>query len=238
MKHIAFIMDGNGRWANARGLTRLEGHHAGVKTLQKVVEVLLERGIPYATFYAFSTENWKRPPAEVKGLMLLLRDYLKREFNKLIEAGVKLKVMGDISENSPVPEEVRALLRKAEADSSENNKLTLGLCFNYGGRNELARAVQKLVEQGRQAAEITEEAIAMALDSAAFPDPDLLIRTSGEQRLSNFMPWQTAYTELYFEPLCWPDFDAAALDRAIAAFSGRDRRFGAVPSQPKKQAEG
>lgn len=238
MRHIAFIMDGNGRWANARGLSRLEGHHAGVKAMQSVVQDLLDRAIPYATFYAFSTENWKRPPAEVKGLMMLLRDYLKREFNKLIEAGVKLKVIGDISPSSPVPEEIRKLLEKAVKDSMQNTKLTLGLCFNYGGRNELTRAIQSLVGQGLQSDEITEEKISSALDTAEFPDPDLVIRTSGEQRLSNFMPWQTAYSEFYFDPIFWPDFDAVALDRAIAAYNGRDRRFGAVQVSPKKQAEG
>jgi len=238
MQHIAFIMDGNGRWATARGLTRLEGHHAGVKAMQAVVQALLVRGIPYASFYAFSTENWKRPPAEVKGLMLLLRDYLNREFNKLIDSGVKLRVIGDIGPDSPVPAEVRQLLEKAVADSAHNTKLTLGLCFNYGGRHELVRAVQKLVEQGIQTAEITEDKISAALDTAEFPDPDLLIRTSGEARLSNFMPWQTAYTELYFDPTFWPDFDTAALDRAIAVFSQRERRFGALPVSPKKRAEG
>lgn len=238
MKHIAFIMDGNGRWATARGLNRLEGHHAGVKAMQTVMHAMIERGIPYATFYVFSTENWKRPPAEVKGLMLLLRDTLTREFNKLIEAGIRLKVIGDIGEASQVSEDVRKLLQKVVADSAHNTKLTVGLCFNYGGRNELTRAVQKLVGQGMQADEITEEKISAALDTAEFPDPDLVVRTSGEQRLSNFMPWQAAYAELYFDPIFWPDFDAAALDRAMAAYSGRERRFGAVPVAPKKQAEG
>lgn len=238
MQHIAFIMDGNGRWATARGLTRLEGHHAGVKAMQDVVQALLARGIPYASFYAFSTENWKRPPAEVKGLMMLLRDYLNREFNKLIESGVRLRVIGDIGPDSPVPAEVRHLLEKAVLDSTHNTKLTLGLCFNYGGRNELTRAVKKLVEQGIEASEITEERISAALDTAEFPDPDLLIRTSGEARLSNFMPWQTAYTELYFDPTYWPDFDAVAMDKALAAYSQRDRRFGTLPVSPKKRAEG
>jgi undecaprenyl diphosphate synthase len=170
--------------------------------------------------------------------MLLLRDYLTREFNKLIETGVKLKVIGDMGPSSPVPEEIRKLLEKAVQDSVQNTKLTLGLCFNYGGRNEITRAMQKLVGQGVQPDEITEEKISAALDTAEFPDPDLVIRTSGEQRLSNFMPWQTAYAELYFDPTFWPDFDAVALDRAIAAYSNRERRFGAVPVAPKKQAEG
>lgn len=236
MRHIAFIMDGNGRWANARGLSRLEGHHAGVKTMQDVVQALLDRNVPYASFYAFSTENWKRPPAEVKGVMLLLREYLVREFSKLNQKGVRLKVLGDMGADSPVSEDIRQLLEKAEKDSANNTKLTLGLCFNYGGRHELVRAMKKLVAQGVQADDITEEKIASALDTAEFPDPDLLIRTSGEHRLSNFMPWQCAYTELYFDPCFWPDFDAAALDRAIAAYSARERRFGAVPVEPKKQA--
>lgn len=238
MQHIAFIMDGNGRWASARGLSRLEGHRAGVKAMQQVVQALLARGVPYASFYAFSTENWQRPPAEVKGLMLLLRDYLTREFNKLIEAGVKLRVIGNIALDSPVPTEIRELLQAAETRSALNSKLTLGLCFNYGGRDEITRALQKLLSQGLKAEEVTAEKISAALDTAGFPDPDLLIRTSGECRLSNFMSWQTAYTELYFDPIFWPDFDAQALDKAIENYNQRDRRFGAAPLSPKKRAEG
>lgn len=238
MQHIAFIMDGNGRWATARGLNRLEGHHAGVKALQNTVQALLDRGIPYASFYAFSTENWKRPPAEIKGLMMLLRDYLTREFNKLIKMGVKLKVFGDFSADSPIPPDICQLLEKAVRDSAHNTQLTLGLCFNYGGRNELVRAIKKLAGQGADLEKVTEDMISATLDTADFPDPDLVIRTSGEQRLSNFMPWQLAYAEFYFDPIFWPDYDAFALDRALTDYHARHRRFGAVVESPKKRAEG
>lgn len=234
-QHIAFIMDGNGRWAKARGLPRLEGHRRGVAALQRTIESCAEAGVRYATFYAFSSENWQRPAAEVQGLMGLLRHYLQHEIQTLHKNGVKLRFAGDRSETGGLSADIRRKMAEAEELTAENTGLTVTICLNYGGRDELVRAARQLAEQaaaGRlDASVINEEMLSQQLDTALLPDPDLCVRTSGELRLSNFMPWQLAYAELYFTPCFWPDFDAAELTRAIAAFQQRQRRFGGAEEE-------
>jgi undecaprenyl diphosphate synthase len=223
--HVAIVMDGNGRWAQKRLLPRLAGHRQGVTTLRQVVQWAMARGIRVLTVFAFSSENWKRPADEVSGLMALMAKALVREVPDLQTNGVRLHFPGDRSALAP---EVAAGLVQAEADTASNSRLVLNVCFNYGGRWDLLQAAQALQTRG---VPLTEANLSSALALAHVPDPDLLIRTGGEQRISNFLLWQLAYSELYFSDRLWPDFDEAELDRALAAFAGRERRFGLTSAQ-------
>lgn len=224
-QHIGFIMDGNGRWATARGLPRLEGHRQGVEAVRRTCDALMELGVPYATFYAFSTENWKRPESEVGGLFNLMRRYFKQEMESLGRKGIRIRFIGN-REDGRLSADIVELMRDVEAKTAEHEKLTVMFAINYSGRDELVRAAGKLAAEGGA---VDEARLAAALDTAGVPDVDLMIRTSGEQRISNFMLWQIAYAELVFTPLAWPEFGAEALGEAVDAFMGRDRRFGGLP---------
>ena len=228
-RHVAIIMDGNGRWAAARGLPRREGHRRGVEALRRTVRAAGDLGIDILTIFSFSAENWSRPPGEIRELMGLLRRFIRNDLADLHRNGVKVRIIGDRSDLAP---DIKALLQEAEEVTRVNEKLTLVVAFNYGARQEIARAAQRLaaeVAAGRLAIEaVTGEALAARLDAPDLPDPDLIIRTSGEQRLSNFLLWQAAYSELVFVPLYWPDFDRATLEQAIAEYRRRERRFGGL----------
>jgi undecaprenyl diphosphate synthase len=228
-RHVAIIMDGNGRWAAARGLPRGEGHRRGVEALRRTMRAAGDLGIGILTIFSFSAENWSRPPSEVRELMALLRRFIRNDLADLHRNGVHVRVIGDRDDLAP---DIRGLLEEAEDLTKDNDKLTLVVAFNYGARQEIARAAQRLaaeVAAGRVAvAAVTADKLATYLDAPDLPDPDLIIRTSGEQRLSNFLLWQAAYSELVFVPVYWPDFDRAALEQAIAEFRGRERRFGGL----------
>lgn len=227
--HIAIIMDGNGRWAKARGLPRAAGHERGVEALRRTVEAAGEIGVRYLTVYSFSTENWRRPAAEVNALFGLLRTFIKKDLGRLKKEGVKINVIG---RREGLPDDIAELVEKAERETASNSDFVLNIAFNYGGREEIARAARALsadVASGAVLPEaVTEEVLASYLDTADMPDPDLLVRTSGEYRLSNFLLWQAAYSELVFFDVLWPDFDRAWLEKAVAIYSDRERRFGAV----------
>jgi undecaprenyl diphosphate synthase len=229
-RHVAFIMDGNGRWAKARGLPRLEGHRKGVEALHTVVEAAIARGIPYVSFYAFSTENWNRPQDEVSGLMGLLKTFATKEVDKLKKAGVRVLFLGDRSPDGRLSADVCALLDATERATAQGDKITACICLNYGARAELVHAVRALVGTGIDIDKINEENISKYLYTKDIPDPDLCVRTSGEQRLSNFLLWQLAYAELMFVPQHWPDFGAAELDAVLTAYTQRERRYGKVPA--------
>ena len=228
-EHIAIIMDGNGRWAKARGLPRSAGHRAGVEALQRTVRAVGERGIGWLTVYAFSSENWSRPRTEVNDLMGLLRLFIRRDLAELHRNGVRVRVIG---ERQGLQADIADLLREAETLTALNRTMTLVIAFNYGSRAEIARAARAAAEAVRRGelepGEITEARLAAFLDTAHVPDPDLVIRTSGEQRLSNFLLWQAAYAELVFTPRYWPDFGPADLDAALEVFHARERRFGGL----------
>lgn len=224
-RHIAIIMDGNGRWAAERGLGRSAGHKAGAEAARRVVTECRERGLEYLTLYVFSSENWQRPAKEVADLFLLLLDFIKEETPRMVREGIRLSVLGDLD---GLPMAQRAALRHAMRRTAQNSAMTLNLALNYGGRAELVRAARRLLESAQGSASITEEQFAAQLYTAGQPDPDLLIRTSGEQRISNFLLFQCAYTELYFTPTLWPDFSALDLDKALEAYSARSRRYGRV----------
>jgi undecaprenyl diphosphate synthase len=228
-RHVAVIMDGNGRWASARGLPRAEGHRRGVEALRRTVRAAGDLGIGILNIFSFSAENWSRPPSEIRELMGLLRRFIRNDLADLHRNGVKVRVIGDREDLAP---DIRSLLEEAEALTRDNDKLTLVVAFNYGARQEIARAARRLaaeVAAGRVAvAEVTADKLASYLDAPDLPDPDLIIRTSGEQRLSNFLLWQAAYSELVFVPVYWPEFDRAALEQAIVEFRGRERRFGGL----------
>lgn len=221
LKHIAFIMDGNGRWASSRGMERQEGHKEGVKTFEKIASSCFDMGIETITFYAFSTENWKRPPKEIKTIMQLLSTYLDKCRKTLIEKNAKLKVIGDIN---AFDEHLRKKIIRIESETA-NNPLTLNIALNYGGRDELVHAFKTLSERG---GEISEESIGSALYTSGSPDPDMIIRTGGEKRLSNFLLWQASYSELYFTDVLWPDFGEKELKEAIDDYYSRRRRYGGV----------
>jgi undecaprenyl diphosphate synthase len=227
--HVAVIMDGNGRWATGRGLPRIAGHREGVKTAHAVVRAAGEIGLDYLTLYAFSTENWNRPEDEVSMLMRLLEEAIVRELPQLMEQNVRVRPIGRMR---GVPSGVRRGIERMAAETAENTGLTLLVAFNYGGRDELLDAVRTLagqVQAGKLAPEdITEAHVSRALYTDGIPDPDLLIRTSGEMRISNFLLWQIAYTELWITPTLWPDFSAVDLYRAVADYQGRVRRFGGI----------
>jgi undecaprenyl diphosphate synthase len=231
-RHLAIIMDGNGRWAEQRQLPRIAGHHRGVETVQAVVKECRAIGISYITLYAFSSENWGRPEEEVNALMGLLAEYLRSELKTMMARGIRLKVIG---ETNRLPVEARKVLDETVARTRDNHDMVLTLALSYGARNELVRAARCLAGEaiaGRMAPEdIDDRAVAGALDTADLPDPDLLIRTSGEMRISNFLLWQLAYTELYFSEVLWPDFDERELRRALKEYSRRQRRFGLTGEQ-------
>jgi undecaprenyl diphosphate synthase len=228
-RHVAIIMDGNGRWAAARGLPRSEGHRRGLEALRRTVRAAGDLGIGILTIFSFSSENWTRPPSEIRDLMGLLRRFIRNDLAELHHNGVHVRVIGERDDLDP---EIRRLLEEAEDLTRDNDKLTLVVAFNYGARHEIARAAQRLaaeVAAGRLAVDgVTVESLAARLDTPDLPDPDLIIRTSGEQRLSNFLLWQAAYSELVFVPTYWPDFDRATLEGAIAEYRRRERRFGGL----------
>jgi undecaprenyl diphosphate synthase len=227
--HVAIIMDGNGRWAKARGLPRLAGHRAGVEALRQAVRTASELGISWLTVYAFSSENWSRPQSEVSDLLGLLKIFIRRDLADLHRSGVRVRVIGEREGLEP---DIRALVDEAETLTAGNCALNLVIAFSYGGRDEIVRAARRIaadVEKGRlSAAAITQETFAEALDTSGIPDPDLLIRTSGEMRLSNFLLWQAAYSELVFLPCFWPDFTPELFRDALFQFGARERRFGGL----------
>ena len=227
--HIAIVMDGNGRWATRRFLPRLAGHRQGVESLRRCVRACAERGVGVLTVFAFSSENWNRPADEVSGLMDLLVKALTREVPQLAQDGVRVHFVG---EKSGLSTSVREGLQRAEAATAGNQRLVLNVCLNYGGRWDITQAAAALAARGEP---ITEASLHAAMGMAHVPDPDLLIRTGGEQRISNFLLWQAAYTELYFSDRLWPDFDEAALDEALADFAARERRFGRTSDQVQAQ---
>jgi undecaprenyl diphosphate synthase len=231
-RHVAIIMDGNGRWAAARGLPRVEGHRRGVEALRKTVRAASELGISVLTIFSFSSENWSRPQSEIRDLLALLRRFIRNDLADLHKSNVHVRVIG---EREDLPTDIRALLEEAEDLTKHNDGLMLVVAFNYGARQEIARAARRLaleVLEGRLSADdITPDLLARHLDQPDLPDPDVIIRTSGEQRLSNFLLWQAAYSELVFVPIYWPDFDRAALEGAIAEYRRRERRFGGLIAQ-------
>lgn len=230
--HIAIILDGNGRWAKDKGMPRNYGHAQGSKNVERICEEAWRRGIRYLTVYAFSTENWKRPDGEVQALMKLLRGYMKTCLKTAKKNNMCVRVIGDMS---GLDDDIRGRIRELTTQTSENDGLQFTIALNYGSRDEITRAVRKLTEdvvRGKVKAEdINEMCIASYLDTYDLPDPDLLIRTSGEQRLSNFLLWQLAYTEFYFTNVHWPDFTSDELEKAITCYETRERRFGDITAQ-------
>jgi undecaprenyl diphosphate synthase len=225
-------MDGNGRWAAARGLPRSEGHRRGVEAVRRTVRAAGEMGISYLTIFSFSSENWTRPAAEIRDLMGLLRRFIRNDLAELHQNGVRVRVIGERTDLDP---EIRRLLEDAEDLTRNNHHLTLVVAFNYGARQEIARAAARIAARvstgALSPADVTAELLAESFDAPDIPDPDLLIRTSGEQRLSNFLLWQAAYSELVFVPIYWPDFDRSALEQAIAEYRRRERRFGGLAAR-------
>lgn len=226
-RHVAIIMDGNGRWALQRGLPRLAGHKAGTENLRRVIRSTVEFGVKYLTIYAFSTENWGRPPEEVRGLMYILEDVIDRELGELHQEGVQLRHIGRLERLAPSLQEK---VLEAIDMTKNNDRLILNIAFNYGGRDEIVQAIQRMMRDGVLPEKVTDEMVGQYLYTAGVPDPDLIIRTSGELRVSNFLIWQAAYSEWYITPTYWPDFDKDEYRRALEAFAHRDRRFGKVSS--------
>jgi undecaprenyl diphosphate synthase len=228
-RHVAIIMDGNGRWAAARGLPRVEGHRRGVEALRRTVRAAGDLGISYLTIFSFSSENWARPPSEITDLMGLLRRFIRKDLAELHNSNVRVRIIG---ERADLDRDICLLLQEAEDLTRNNDGLTLVVAFNYGARQEIARAARQLaidVAEGRLSADdITPERLGGHLHAPDIPDPDVIIRTSGEQRLSNFLLWQAAYSELVFVPINWPDFDRATLEGAIEEYRRRERRFGGL----------
>lgn len=227
-QHVAIIMDGNGRWALSRGLPRLAGHRAGTENLRRVIRASVEFGVKYLTIYAFSTENWGRPPAEVKGLMYIFEDMIDRELGELHREGVQLRHIGRLEELAP---KLRQKVLDAIELTKENNRLVLNIAFNYGGRDEIVYAVQKMLRDKISPDKVNLELVSQYLFTAGTPDPDLVIRTSGELRTSNFLVWQSAYSEWYITPTFWPDFDREEYAKALETYAQRDRRFGVVSEE-------
>ena len=221
------IMDGNGRWALSRGLPRLAGHKAGTENLRRVIRSTVEFGVKYLTIYAFSTENWGRPLEEVRGLMSILEDVLQKELTELHKEGVQLRHIGRLER---LPGRLQEQVLDAIELTKNNDRLVLNVAFNYGGRDEIVHAIQKMIKDGIPAENVTDELVSRYLYTAGVPDPDLIIRTSGELRVSNFLIWQAAYSEWYITPTYWPDFNKEEYRRALEAFAQRDRRFGKVSS--------
>lgn len=223
--HIAIIMDGNGRWALAHGLPRLEGHRAGTENLRRIISGCVEFGVKYLTIYAFSTENWGRPPEEVQGLLKIFEDVIDSELQELYDNGVQLHMIGRLDRLNP---EICEKVRHALDYTQNNQRLILNVAFNYGGRDEIVNAIQCLIRSGVTAEQVTEDLVSQNLFTAGIPDPDLIIRTSGELRGSNFLIWQGAYSEWYFPPVYWPDFDKEQLRLALEDYSHRERRYGKI----------
>jgi undecaprenyl diphosphate synthase len=226
--HIGIIMDGNGRWAELRGLPRIEGHRRGVERSKEVIECAAELGLKSLTLYAFSTENWQRPSAEVTTLMKLLELYLKKELSRLMRDGIVFKAIGEIWR---LPEHIQEVIRDAEEKTSLNKGMVLVTALSYSGRNEIVRAVRKILRSGIVPDKLTEEVFSSFLDTAGLSSPDLIIRTSGEKRISNFLLWQAAYAEFYFTETLWPDFSKDEFLLAIQDYQQRERRFGAIPAR-------
>jgi undecaprenyl diphosphate synthase len=223
--HVAIIMDGNGRWAISRGLPRLAGHRAGTENLRRIIRASVEFGVKYLTIYAFSTENWGRPAEEVQGLMGILRDVIDRELDELHQEGVRLCHIGRLENLAP---KLQAKVLKAVDLTKNNTQLILNIAWNYGGRDEIVYAIERIIRDGIAPEDVNDKLVSRYLFTAGIPDPDLVIRTSGELRVSNFLIWQAAYSEWYVTPTYWPDFDREEYRRALEAFAQRDRRFGGV----------
>ncbi|HWH74793.1 MAG TPA: polyprenyl diphosphate synthase [Methylibium sp.] len=224
-RHVAIVMDGNGRWASKRFMPRFVGHKQGVDALVRTVRACADRGIGYLTVFAFSSENWKRPEEEVSGLMSLVLVAVSKYLGKLASEGVCIRIVGD---RSVVADKVRAAWDEAERRTADNRRITLSVAFNYGGRWDVVQACRRAIADGVSPEELTEDRLGRYMALAHAPDPDLFIRTGGEVRISNFLLWQAAYSELHFTDCLWPDFDDVELDRALASFAARDRRFGGV----------
>lgn len=231
-RHVAIILDGNGRWAKSKGMPRNYGHVQGAKTVEVICEQAYKMGIQYLTVYAFSTENWNRPKDEVDALMTLLRNYMKTCLKTAAKNNMCVRVIG---EKSRLAEDIRERIARLEEATKDNTGLHFQIAINYGGRDEIVRAVRKLAEQAADGQlkpeEITEELLSDSLDTAGIPEPDLLIRTCNEQRISNFLLWQLAYTEFYFTPVAWPDFSKEELEKAVEAYNSRDRRYGLITEE-------
>ncbi len=224
-EHIAIIMDGNGRWAKARGLPRIAGHRAGTENLRTIIQACVDFGVKYLTMFAFSTENWSRPKAEVTGLMHILAEMIDQEVAKLNEEGARLIHIGHLA---GLPKSLQEKVRNAVELTKDNEKITILLAFNYGGRDEIITAFKHMLEDGVSPEDVDEELVSRYMFTKGVPDPDLMIRTSGEQRTSNFLTWQSVYSELYFPSVYWPDFDKEELRKAIVEFGNRDRRYGGL----------
>ncbi|MFH2102088.1 MAG: isoprenyl transferase [Chloroflexota bacterium] len=230
--HVAIIMDGNGRWALSRGLPRLVGHRAGTENLRRIIRACVEFGIQYLTIYAFSTENWGRPKEEVDGLMHILEDVIDKELSELHQEGVQLRHIGHLDQLAPkLQEKVLAAIELTKG----NDRLVLNVAFNYGGRDEIVCAIRRIIEAGIRPENVTDQLVNRYLFTAGVPDPDLIIRTSGELRISNFLIWQGAYSEWYVTPTYWPDFDKKQFRKALETYSRRDRRFGGLSSVDKDE---
>jgi undecaprenyl diphosphate synthase len=234
-RHVAIIMDGNGRWALSRGLPRLAGHKAGTENLRRVIRASVEFGIKYLTIYAFSTENWGRPPEEVQGLLQILEDVIDRELAELHKEGVQLRHIGRLERLAPALQ--KKVLQAIEL-TKNNDRLILNVAFNYGGRDEIVQAIQHMMKDGVGPEQVTDDLVSQYLYTAGVPDPDLVIRTSGELRVSNFLIWQAAYSELYSTPTYWPDFDKEEYRRALETFGQRDRRYGGVSEAVANKSHG
>jgi undecaprenyl diphosphate synthase len=230
--HIGIIMDGNGRWALARGLPRMAGHRAGTENLRRIIEACIEFGIKYLTIYAFSTENWGRPSEEVQGLMRIFENVIDNEIQELHDQGVKLRHLGRLDRLRP---SFRKKVVEAMEYTKDNDRLILNIAFNYGGRDEIVCAIQAMIRDGVEAEQVSDDLVSQYLFTAGVPDPDMIIRTSGELRGSNFLIWQGAYSEWYFPATYWPDFDRHELLKALEEFSQRDRRYGLTTEQLKRK---
>ncbi len=223
--HVAIIMDGNGRWAEKRGLPRLAAHRAGVERIRSIIKYLDESGVKYLTLYSFSTENWNRPEEEVQGLFSLLEETIDKETPELNRRGAKIRHLGRMEE---LPEELQQSINRAISLTHNNTRMVISLAFNYGGRTEIMDAARRLIDEGIPSKDVNEDLLGKYLYTAGLPDVDLVIRTGGEKRISNFLMWQSAYSELYFTKVLWPDFNSRHLARALKSYSIRQRRFGGV----------
>ncbi|MEN4013022.1 MAG: isoprenyl transferase [Chloroflexota bacterium] len=226
--HVAIIMDGNGRWANSRGLPRLAGHRAGTENLRTIIRACVEFNVKILTIYAFSTENWARPADEVEGLMMILEDVIDRELAELHEEGVQLHHLGHLDR---LPKRLQDKVKQAMEITKDNSRLMLNIAWNYGGRDEIVCAIRAILSDGVPVNQVTDELVSQYLFTAGIPDPDLIIRTSGEMRISNFLIWQSAYAEWYITETLWPDFNREEFFKALQEFNNRDRRFGKLSNQ-------
>lgn len=230
--HVAIIMDGNGRWAKQRGLPRLAGHQAGTENLRRVIKACVEFGVRYLTIYAFSTENWGRPKEEIEGLLKILESVIEKELGELHKEGVQLRHIGRLDR---LPDSLRAKVESAIELTKNNDRLTVIIAFNYGGRDEIVYALEGMIRDGIKPEDVNEKVIGDYLFTTHIPDPDMVIRTSGEMRLSNFLIWQAAYSELYITPLYWPDFGRDELKKALESYCKRNRRFGGLSTEDNEQ---